>query len=114
MKPGKNVQIAFFTEYLNSEEKLISQGKSIFLNLSKKIYIIFIICNSRYRDGGKEVIDVMCSFGVVVERASIDEAYIDMTAVIDKMLSDSTGWLKVKFSLMKFVIHFVNVLLLLI
>lgn len=47
----------------------------------------------------------MCSFGVVVERASIDEAYIDMTAVIDKMLSDSTGWLKVKFILMKFDSH---------
>nr|CAH0103584.1 unnamed protein product [Daphnia galeata] len=44
---------------------------------------------TRYRDGGKEVIDVMCSFGVCVERASIDEAYIDMTLVVDKMFSDS-------------------------
>jgi hypothetical protein len=50
--------------------------------------------NCRYRDGGKEVIDVMCSFGVCVERASIDEAYIDMTMVADKMFSDSRGSLK--------------------
>ena len=35
--------------------------------------------------------DVLCSFGVCVERASIDEAYIDMTMVVDQMLSDSTG-----------------------
>ncbi len=45
----------------------------------------------RYRDGGKEVIDVMCTFGVCIERASIDEAYIDMTAVINQMQADSAG-----------------------
>lgn len=33
----------------------------------------------------------MCDFGVCVERASIDEAYIDMTTVINGMLTDSTG-----------------------
>ena len=68
--------------------------------------------NCRYRDGGKEVIDVMCSFGVCVERASIDEAYIDMTMVADKMFSDSRGSLKfLKISLTKFVIRFINVFL---
>lgn len=70
-----------------------------------------VIDNSRYRDGGKEVIDVMCSFGVCVERASIDEAYIDMTVVIDKMLSDSTGWLKFKMVIMTLITHCVIVLL---
>lgn len=33
----------------------------------------------------------MCEFGVCVERASIDEAYIDMTSVVNQMLSESTG-----------------------
>lgn len=39
----------------------------------------------RYREAGKEVIDVLCSFGVRVERASIDEAYLDLTSVIKQM-----------------------------
>ncbi|KAI9560794.1 hypothetical protein GHT06_011746 [Daphnia sinensis] len=46
---------------------------------------------TKYRDGGKEVIDVMCSFGVCVERASIDEAYIDMTMVIEQTLLGYTA-----------------------
>lgn len=46
---------------------------------------------TKYRDGGKEVIDVMCSFGVCVERASIDEAYIDMTMVIEQTLPGCTA-----------------------
>ena len=33
----------------------------------------------------------MCSFGVCIERASIDEAYIDMTAVLNQMYADSTS-----------------------
>lgn len=43
----------------------------------------------RYRDAGKEVIDVLWSFGVCIERASIDEAYVDMTAVVNKMLTET-------------------------
>ena len=31
------------------------------------------------------MIDVLCQFGVVVERASIDEAYLDLTSVIDEI-----------------------------
>lgn len=45
----------------------------------------------RYRDAGKEVIDVLWSFGVCIERASIDEAYLDMTSVVSEMLSNLEG-----------------------
>ncbi len=41
---------------------------------------------TRYRNAGREVIQVLLQFGCVVERASIDEAYIDLTAIVlDKM-----------------------------
>lgn len=41
---------------------------------------------TKYRDAGKEVIQVLLQFGAVVERASIDEAYLDISALVeDKM-----------------------------
>ena len=41
---------------------------------------------TKYRDAGKEVIQVFLQFGAKVERASIDEAYIDLTDLVnDKM-----------------------------
>lgn len=44
----------------------------------------------RYRDAGKEVLDVLCDFGVCIERASIDEAYLDVTSVVDDMMKNYT------------------------
>lgn len=41
----------------------------------------------RYREAGAEVINVLSQFGGTVERASIDEAYIDLTDVVDKIIS---------------------------
>ncbi|KAM7298563.1 DNA polymerase eta [Ixodes scapularis] len=37
---------------------------------------------TRYRDAGAEVLSVLCQFGAVVQRASIDEAYLDLTPVV--------------------------------
>nr|XP_050023241.1 DNA polymerase eta-like [Dermacentor andersoni] len=34
---------------------------------------------TRYRDAGAEVLSVLCQFSEVVERASVDEAYLDLT-----------------------------------
>ncbi|KAH7936176.1 hypothetical protein HPB52_019472 [Rhipicephalus sanguineus] len=34
---------------------------------------------TRYREAGAEVLSVLCQFSEVVERASIDEAYLDLT-----------------------------------
>ncbi|XP_018496659.1 DNA polymerase eta [Galendromus occidentalis] len=42
---------------------------------------------SRYRQAGAEVLKVFCSFGAVVERASIDEAYIDLTGLVANKLT---------------------------
>ncbi|XP_022695499.1 DNA polymerase eta-like isoform X2 [Varroa jacobsoni] len=39
---------------------------------------------SRYRLAGREVLKVFCSFGATVECASIDEAYIDLTALVNR------------------------------
>ena len=44
---------------------------------------------SKYRDAGREVIEVLLTFGAVVERASVDEAYIDLTKLVDEKLDMS-------------------------
>ena len=44
----------------------------------------------KYRDAGKEVIQVFLQFGATVERASIDEAYIDLTALVNDRMSKGT------------------------
>ena len=41
---------------------------------------------SKYRDAGKEVIQVLIKFGAVVERASVDEAYVDITKLVEEKL----------------------------
>ena len=41
---------------------------------------------TKYRDAGKEVIDTLLGFGAVVERASIDEAYLDISALAEEKL----------------------------
>jgi len=43
---------------------------------------------TKYRKAGREVIEVLLDSGATVERASIDEAYLDLTAVVEKRLKD--------------------------
>uniref|UniRef100_A0A1I7XKH7 UmuC domain-containing protein n=1 Tax=Heterorhabditis bacteriophora TaxID=37862 RepID=A0A1I7XKH7_HETBA len=44
----------------------------------------------KYRDASAEIFEVLNNIdeGIVVERASVDEAFLDMTAVIDRMVLD--------------------------
>lgn len=44
----------------------------------------------RYREAGAEVIEVLSQFSKCVERASIDEAYIDLTDEVNKRLTHIT------------------------
>jgi len=47
---------------------------------------------SKYRNAGREVIEVLLTFdGAVVERASVDEAYIDLTKMVDDRLNRGGG-----------------------
>ena len=47
---------------------------------------------SRYREACVEVISVLSSFdNCVVERASVDEAYIDLTNKVQSMMSQETA-----------------------
>nr|CAB3265008.1 DNA polymerase eta [Phallusia mammillata] len=46
---------------------------------------------TRYRDAGAEVISVLLQFGGTVERASIDEAYIDLTNVVNEKFNSITS-----------------------
>ena len=41
---------------------------------------------TKYRRAGREVIEVLLASGAVVERASIDEAYLDLTKVVENRL----------------------------
>ena len=43
---------------------------------------------SRYRRAGREVIDVIRKHCSIVERASVDEAYLDITDIVEKKISD--------------------------
>lgn len=47
------------------------------------------VCFNRYRDAGKRVADVFFSFTPIVERASVDEAYLDITEVVDTRLNNN-------------------------
>lgn len=40
----------------------------------------------RYREAGAEVIQVLCEFSTCVERASIDEAYIDLSEAVEEKI----------------------------
>ncbi|XP_012529747.1 DNA polymerase eta isoform X2 [Monomorium pharaonis] len=44
---------------------------------------------SRYRKAGREVIEVIKKHCNVIERASVDEAYLDITDIVDKRLATS-------------------------
>ncbi|CAL4120896.1 unnamed protein product, partial [Meganyctiphanes norvegica] len=46
---------------------------------------------TKYRLAGKEVINVLCEFSEVVERASIDEAYIDLTDSVETRIKNLAG-----------------------
>ena len=41
----------------------------------------------RYRSAGREVIDVLKKNCSIVERASVDEAYLDITQIVDEKFS---------------------------
>ncbi|XP_063227100.1 DNA polymerase eta isoform X2 [Bacillus rossius redtenbacheri] len=43
---------------------------------------------TKYRDAGREVVNVLCQFSDCVERASIDEAYLDITSTVEQRLKD--------------------------
>ena len=43
---------------------------------------------SKYRNAGREVIEVLLTFGATVERASVDEAYIDLTKLVGDRMAD--------------------------
>ena len=43
---------------------------------------------TKYRDAGKEVIEVLLQFGGIVERASVDEAYLDLSELVENELQD--------------------------
>ena len=45
----------------------------------------------RYREGGAEVIEVLSKFSQCLERASVDEAYIDLTAEVESRLAILQG-----------------------
>ncbi len=47
---------------------------------------------TKYRDAGKEVIQVLLQFkGAVVERASVDEAYLDITRMVQERMEAEGG-----------------------
>ncbi|WAR14665.1 POLH-like protein [Mya arenaria] len=53
---------------------------------------------TKYREGGAEVIEVLSRFSDCVERASVDEAYIDLTDEVNKRMvnldgKDQSDWL---------------------
>ncbi|KAL1502649.1 hypothetical protein ABEB36_007763 [Hypothenemus hampei] len=43
---------------------------------------------SKYRDAGKKVADVLVTFTQQLERASVDEAYLDITNIVDKRIQE--------------------------
>lgn len=55
--------------------------------------LIHLLKLFRYREAGAEVIDCLMKMGLqcCVERASIDEAYLDLTGEVDKRMSDGFG-----------------------
>lgn len=46
----------------------------------------YIFLFHRYREAGKEVLQVLSDFTDRIERASIDEAYLDLTEVVKERL----------------------------
>uniref|UniRef100_A0A183UZY7 DNA polymerase eta n=1 Tax=Toxocara canis TaxID=6265 RepID=A0A183UZY7_TOXCA len=58
----------------------------------------------RYREASREVFDVIIGFDsrIVVERASVDEAYLDLTELVDYIIDSDTPSLKYSISLEMF------------
>ncbi|XP_063931236.1 DNA polymerase eta [Zophobas morio] len=50
---------------------------------------------TKYRDAGKEVADVLATFTPLLQRASVDEAYLDITELVEKRISTDLNDLKV-------------------
>lgn len=51
------------------------------------LYCKYIFFKLRYRSAGREVIEVLKKNCNIVERASVDEAYLDITQIVDDKLS---------------------------
>ncbi|PSN56696.1 hypothetical protein C0J52_00039 [Blattella germanica] len=43
---------------------------------------------SKYRNAGREVVDVLCQFSDCIQRASVDEAYIDITRTVEERMKE--------------------------
>ncbi|GLH04945.1 Putative DNA polymerase eta [Gryllus bimaculatus] len=46
---------------------------------------------TRYREAGREVVDVLCRFCDTVQRASVDEAYLDITQTVNARYKELKG-----------------------
>lgn len=56
-------------------------------NLMRYFHVLnYIFLFHRYREAGKEVLQVLSDFTDRIERASIDEAYLDLTEVVKERL----------------------------
>lgn len=56
--------------------------------------ITFFYC--RYRDAGKKVAEVLQTFTNLLERASVDEAYLDITDEVKKRLEQGLDQIKIE------------------
>jgi DNA polymerase eta len=51
---------------------------------------------TRYRDAGKMVADVLATFTPLLQRASVDEAYLDITELVEKKIQTNMNDLTTK------------------
>jgi DNA polymerase eta len=52
-------------------------------------FFFFFFFIYRYREAGREVIEVLCQYSNCVERASIDEAYLDLTDAVEQRMLEN-------------------------
>ncbi|CAG9862589.1 unnamed protein product [Phyllotreta striolata] len=69
---------------------------------------------SRYREAGKEVADVLQTFTPLLERASVDEAYLDVTTLVANRMNNGNGQISIDKLQNTFIMgcdteHFINV-----
>lgn len=70
------------------------RGRADLTKYKKKMWFVALLNISwihfcfRYRDASKKVSDVLQSFTQDIERASIDESYIDVTDLVNKRLEN--------------------------
>lgn len=68
--------------------KLILQSMKFLLILTNcRLNIIYVL---RYREAGKRVAEVLQTFTPLLQRASVDEAYLDITEAVNSKLSSMT------------------------